>query len=1305
MILRLFTGSGWSRCALVTGAASGALGVASLALLATAQPTSNGPLAPNPNGMRRADSTWAALTNATVHPKPGEVLHRATVVVRDGRITDVLPADPGPDGVANTDDDIAPRLPMGPRVYDYSGLHVYAAFVEPYLELDTPKPLASDPGKHWNDAVTPQRSALDGLANLEAQASALRKLGFASAAISPKGGVFRGRSAVVSLAKPIDDANAAAARPPVYRENVYQSVSFDNDGTGYPGSQMGAIALIRQTLSDADWQAAMRASDQLKDATNCLDVLAIGESSPLFLFDCGNEVEALRAFKVAAEFHRPAAILGSGTEYKRFSAVRNTALNAGFVQDLQPILGDEAIGIDPLPVEVRVSAPFILPLNFPAAPDVSSPGKVEQVDLRELMSWEQAPTNPRRFAAEKIPFALTTHRLRNRNDFFANLRRAIAHGLTDDQALAALTTSPAEILNLGSDIGQVAAGHRANILVADGPIFGKNADGKHSKIRDLWIDGFRHELSPPPGPDLEGTWKATIELAGGLSGSGSLTISGDNAITIKVGTKSTKAERVSVTPTSISYTFDHAALVGSDEPQVFAASALLSRDATGAVTSFAGVGMDHEGKRFTLAATREPKNPIIGAWRVAEADGQAKDPASKDQLDLTITSDSLTLRFMFDKKEPLTIKADDVVIEGTTITFTHALDKLGMEGKSTDRIVLEGDVLVGESTLPDGSKHTYKASRKAKQTKPDEEPTDPALITKDVPQVLGLPFGPYAMDAQPEQIDALFKNATVWTNTGEPIQNAFVAIKEGKIIFVGTEKQLGDWFQKGVQLRQPWVEFDCTGKHITPGIIDAHSHTGISSGVNEAGRAISSEVRIGDVTNPDDLSWYRQLAGGVTSVLSLHGSANAIGGQSQTNKIRWGAAHPDDMHFEGAKPGIKFALGENPTQMNGGGRNRNRYPITRMGVEMIIRDRFTQAKEYATLWSNTNWKTAASMPGRIAAINRAMKTLKEDPTNLDALDKDFEIVKKDPPKLPRRDLQLEALAEILAGERLIHCHSYRQDEILMLTQVARDFNFKIGTFQHILEGYKVADYVRDYSGGPSGFSDWWAYKIEVQDAIPGGPVLMHEVGNTVSYNSDSDELARRMNVEAAKAIKYSNGRIKPSEALKFVTLNPAKQLMVDGRVGTIEVGKDADLAVWSGDPLSTFTKCERTFVDGREYFSLEQDAKHREKIAAERSRIIQKLLARPRKAGDKADGEKPGNADETPADEGVDSPRPHRRRPPSEEMTSGAGVAEAEKAVDNASGLSSNEIIRRRLLNLQLLNRGINPDEHRPGLCGCGYMH
>jgi len=335
---------------------------------------------------------------------------------------------------------------------------------------------------------------------------------------------------------------------------------------------------------------------------------------------------------------------------------------------------------------------------------------------------------------------------------------------------------------------------------------------------------------------------------------------------------------------------------------------------------------------------------------------------------------------------------------------------------------------------------------------------------------------------------------------------------------------------------------------------------------------VTAEVRIGDVTNPDAISWYRQLASGVTTVNSLHGSANPIGGQNQVNKVRWGAIHPDHMHFEGAIAGIKFALGENVKQSNWGDDFVTRYPQTRMGVETLIRDRFLAARDY---------------------MKRGEKP---------------------------RDLELEALAEILRGERLIHCHSYRQDEILMLCRVAAEFDFKIGTFQHVLEGYKVADAIKENAIGGSAFSDWWAYKVEVQDAIPYNGALMHAVGVVVSFNSDSDSLVRSLNVEAAKAVKY--GGVPREEALKFVTLNPAKQLKVDDRVGSIEAGKHADLALWSGDPLSTYSRCVATWVDGEKLYSEQQDKEHRAFIHKERRRIIAKLLKRkkekPEDAGEKS---------------------------------------------------------------------------------------
>jgi N-acetylglucosamine-6-phosphate deacetylase len=340
-----------------------------------------------------------------------------------------------------------------------------------------------------------------------------------------------------------------------------------------------------------------------------------------------------------------------------------------------------------------------------------------------------------------------------------------------------------------------------------------------------------------------------------------------------------------------------------------------------------------------------------------------------------------------------------------------------------------------------------------------------------------------------------------------------------------------------------------------------------------------------------------------------------------------------------------------------------------MGVETLIRDRFAQAKEYAEA---TKARGAGVPPASTSSTP------------------------------PRRDLQLEALAEILSGARIVHCHSYRQDEIVMLTRIAREFGFKIGTFQHILEGYKVADYVRDYSGGGSGFADWWAYKIEVQDAIANGLPLMAEVGVTTSFNSDSDELARRLNVEAGKAVKYSYGRISRADALKFVTLNPAKQLQIDYRVGTLEPGRDADLVVWSGEPMSPFTKAERTFVDGRELFSLEQDAAHRAKIAAERTRIIQKLLSKPRRdradrdAASGTDGSKPSD---TPPGTDMPQPRRGRRRPPSAMPSSAAasttstssGTASTPTPPAAASAAAGTEIERGD-------HRGIRGTQRQDGL-------
>jgi imidazolonepropionase-like amidohydrolase len=424
------------------------------------------------------------------------------------------------------------------------------------------------------------------------------------------------------------------------------------------------------------------------------------------------------------------------------------------------------------------------------------------------------------------------------------------------------------------------------------------------------------------------------------------------------------------------------------------------------------------------------------------------------------------------------------------------------------------------------------------------------------------PHTAFGWDANEMRIPATgtlcLRNATVWTcEEQKKPEQTDVLIRDGKIAQVG---KLSDSELKGIQV------YDCTGKHITPGIIDEHSHIAINQGVNEGTQSITSEVRIGDVIDPDDIDIYRQLAGGVTTAHLLHGSANAIGGQTALIKLRWGRT-ADELKFASAPPFIKFALGENVKQSNWGDNNVSRYPQTRMGVEQIYMDAFSRARIY-----EQRWKEFAS--GKIKVQ-------------------------------PRRDLELDALVEILNGKRFITCHSYQQGEINMLMHVADTFGFTVNTFTHILEGYKVADKMKKHGVGASSFADWWAYKYEVIDAIPYNGAVLHRCGVVTAFNSDDAEMARRLNQEAAKAVKY--GGLSEEEALCFVTLNPAKLLHIDQYVGSIKPGKDADLVVWNGHPLSVTSRPEQTYVDGVCYFDIKRDEALRKRNETERQRLIRKM--------------------------------------------------------------------------------------------------
>jgi imidazolonepropionase-like amidohydrolase len=442
-------------------------------------------------------------------------------------------------------------------------------------------------------------------------------------------------------------------------------------------------------------------------------------------------------------------------------------------------------------------------------------------------------------------------------------------------------------------------------------------------------------------------------------------------------------------------------------------------------------------------------------------------------------------------------------------------------------------------------------------------------------------FGfPAAVSAQnPGTI--FIQNATILTVTHGNIEHGSILIHDGKIADVGAN------------LKAPAgaTVIDATGQYVMPGIIDCHSHIAVDGSVNEGGMAVSSIANIKDVLNPEDINIYLDLAGGVTTANILHGSANPIGGQTVVIKLRWGKP-ASDLPFEGALPGIKFALGENPKESSFQPPPGipQRYPGTRLGVEEVIREAFIEAREYKKHWDDYNTRKAAGEANLIP---------------------------------PRRDDRLEPLVEVMEGKRYVHAHCYRADEILMLIRVANEFGFKVRTFQHVLEGYKVADEIAAAGSGGSTFSDWWAYKVEAYDAIPYNAALMTERGVVVSINSDDAQEARQLNIEAAKGMKY--GGMSANDALKLITINPAIQLGIDNRVGSIEPGKDADLAIYNHDPLSVYAVVQKTLIDGQVYFDRQKDIDGRAALAKEKQDLLdkEKKAAEEKKPDDDKDKKKP----------------------------------------------------------------------------------
>ncbi|RWU11697.1 amidohydrolase [Pseudidiomarina gelatinasegens] len=956
-------------------------------------------------GLHDNSSTFIALQNATIVTEPGKKLENATLVINNGKVISVS---------SNN------RAPEGARVIDASGHTIYPGFIDAYSNYGVPaveKPERApyrsttpqynnkrEGGNAANDAIHSQVNWVDKFATDQKSAKDYIEQGFTAVQSARLDGIFQGQAVTVSLADTI--ANNA-----VYNPTARHFGSFDKGSSlqQYPSSLMGSIALIRQTLSDANWYEQAYGKDTYNGPVEYNAALAeLGDIEQTGLvFKVTDDRSLLRASDVLSNFNVPVTFLGSGYEYARLDAIKNT------------------------------KSSIILPLDFPAAPEVNGVDDHLDVSLADLRHWERAPGNAAALAQADIDFSFTLHQLKKADDFWPNLRRAVQHGLNEDKALAALTTVPASIAGVADKAGKLVPGYMADFVIAKGDLF------TNGTIKSVWLQGKQVELEPMHQADFGGTLQVTVAnqqaelvLKDGKKVSGEFN-----------GTKIRDANRSEAT---LDFVVD---------------------------AGFAG---------------------LDGAWRM---------------------------------------RIEQASADGYT----------------------------GVAIAPDGRELPLTAQR----TEAASETSEDAKAKEEYVSRLTFPNVAYGLDGLPERENVHIKNATVWTaDEAGVLENADVLIRNG------------EFYKVGQDLRTPsgYTVIDGTGKHVTPGIIDEHSHIAIEGGVNEGSEAITSEVRIGDVVNPDDIHVYRSLAGGTTMAQLLHGSANPVGGQAQVIKLRWGG-DANTMKFDAAPPSIKFALGENVKQSNWGTTFTVRYPQTRMGVEAVMRDGFTAAREYKQRMDAYN-KLSRSEKAKTAA--------------------------------PRPDYRLTTLLEIIERQRFVHAHSYVQSEILMLIRLAEEFNFTLTTFTHILEGYKVASEMAKHGAGASTFADWWAFKFEVYDAIPQNACLMAEKGVLTSINSDSNDLQRRLNTEAAKSVTYCG--MSEHEALKMITLNPAKQLKVDEYVGSIKEGKHADFVIWNGHPLSAYSSVEQTWINARKYFDRERDMQLRGQLETEKQQLIQKLLSSPESA-------------------------------------------------------------------------------------------
>lgn len=996
------------------------------------------------NGAPDKRHIFYAFTNAKIFLDHQTVLEQATLLVKDGIIIDA---------------GAQVAIPKGAVIYDLKGKSIYPSLIDIYTTYGMPEVKRAEAPRGpqmesntkgaygWNQAVKPETEAVKIFSTDNKAAEEMRKLGFGAVMSFRKDGIARGSSVLVTLANKNDNEV-------VLKDKAAAMYSFDK-GTStqnYPSSLMGSIALLRQTYFDAQWYEQ---GGNDKEHNISLEAWNQLQALPQ-IFEVNDKLSALRADRIGDEFKMQYIIKGSGDEYQRMDDIKGTR------------------------------ARFILPLTFPAPFDVEDPYDAAMVSLAEMKHWEMAPLNPAAFEKQYISFALTTSGLKDKKDFWKNIRKAIEYGLSEKQALRSLTAVPAEMLGVQDRVGALKKGMIANFIITSGNIFDEK-----TFIYENWVQGDPYILRDRNVTDIRSNYQLSIASVN----------------------KQSEEE---------------------NKPSLYM-------------------------RFFKLKVSGEADKP--------KADVENTEDSSKVSAEISLSGKQVSLNF--------TLKGDSGVtrLSGylSPDTAKGVTERWNMKGKGQ----LSNGHWIAWSAVFDSGLDTKDTARKDTVRSPAPLPASRTEVKKypTLDDVI-YPFQAYGQKTKDSTLrekwwnrwDAIIiKNATVWTNEAEGIlKNKDVMITEGKIVRIGDNLSTPGTVKAKI--------IDGTGKHLTAGIIDEHSHIAISAGVNEGSQSSSAEVRIGDVVDCDDIDIYRNLSGGVVASQLLHGSANPIGGQSALVKLRWGKS-PEEMKIKGADGFIKFALGENVKQSNWGDNITVRFPQTRMGVEQVYYDMFTRAKEY-----DLNWQSYAS------ATHKSKSFMAP----------------------PRIDLEMDALVQILDKKRFITCHSYVQSEINMLMHVGDSMGFKVNTFTHILEGYKVADKMKAHGAGASSFSDWWAYKMEVKDAIPYNGAILHKMGVVTAFNSDDAEMSRRLNQEAAKAVKY--GGLSEEEAWKFVTLNPAKLLHLDNTMGSIKVGKSADLVLWTDNPLSIYAKADKTIIDGHIYFDAENDKKLRTEIEKERARIINRMI-------------------------------------------------------------------------------------------------